>query len=162
MKLKNIIKLVSEMLNVQDEKIIKRCANLVLGNIASNHRDCIAKQTFTVTNGRIDYSEFNRTFLKIVSIKSGGRSLEYSLFVDFIEVQNGQITVEYAFVPVFESENSSVAIPGITEQTFVYGVLTEYAIISGMVNEAKIWNHKFEEGLFATNIRNKNIILPKV
>ena len=161
MKLEKIIETASEVLNVQDPAILKRCANLVLGNIAANYRDCIATQIFTVTTEKIQYSQFEKTFLKVKSVIHGGQEVDYSLFVDFVKVPNGKVTVEYCYIPVFVNANDDITVPNLSEQCFVYGVLTEYAIISGMFNEAKIWGEKFEQGLFTSNPKYKQLVLPR-
>jgi len=139
--------------------MIKRCANLVLGNIASNHRECVATQTFNVTDGRIEYREFKKNFLKVRSVKIGTRNVSHSLFINFMAVPNGRVTVEYCFIPIFERLSQEIHVPNLSEQCFVYGVLTEYAVISGMFNEAKIWSHKFETELFGTNPKYKKLVL---
>ena len=156
MKLKDIIKASAEILNVQDDAILKRCANLVLSNIAANYIDCVATQNFDVVDDRIYYDQFDKTFLKIKSI-----NCDYSLFIDYIKVPNGQRVVEYCYIPAFENDTDEIVIPGLSESCFVFGVLTEYAIISGMMNEARIWGEKFAAGLFSSNPKNKNIVMPR-
>jgi len=158
MKQKNILDSAAEILGLQETSfpILRRCANLVLANIAVNHRDCEARQTFNVTDGKIEYKDFNKTFLRVKSVSTG----TYSLFIDFMQVQNGRVEVKYFYVPSFlENLEQSIHIPNLAEQTFVYGVVTEYALISGMFNEAKIWNERFEAGLFGTNEKNKRLKL---
>ena len=155
MQLKNIIKSVGDILNIQDNATIRRCANLVLGNIAANHRDCIATQTFNVTDNKIRYSDFEKTFLRIHRI-----NVEHSLYVNYIRVPNGRVTVKYGYIPEFINDDDEIIIPNLTEQCFTYGVLTEYAIINGMFNEARIWSDKFEAELFGTSPKNRNIVLP--
>jgi len=158
MKQNEILQTAAEILGLQEAgyPLLRRCANLVLANIASNYRDCVAKQVFFVTDGKIEYKDFNRTFLRVKNVSAG----TYSLYIDFLQVPNGRVEVEYCFIPKFTDDaEQEIFIPGLSEQIFVYGVITEYALISGMFNEAKIWNEKFEAGLFSTDERNKNLCL---
>jgi hypothetical protein len=156
MKQKNILEGAAEILGLQETSfpILRRCANLVLANIATNHRDCLAQQTFNVTDGKIEYKNFNKTFLRVKSVSTG----TYSLFIDFMHVPNGRVEVKYFYIPSFSDNlEESIHIPNLAEKTFVYGVAVEYALISGMFNEAKVWNERFESGLFATNEKNKRL-----
>lgn len=161
MNLGSIIESASEVLNIQDTAVLKRCANLVLGNVAANYIDCEAVQAFTVNNERINYSEFSKTFLKVKSVKIGNSLVDYSLFVDYVAVPNGKVVVTYCYVPFFLSDTEEIVVPGLSEQCFVYGVLTEYAIISGMYNEAKVWGEKFAEGLFNAHPKYKQLRIPR-
>jgi len=156
MKQKNILEGAAEILGVQETSysVLRRCANLVLANIATNHRDCEASQTFNVRDGKIEYKDFNKAFLRVKSVSEG----TYSLFIDFMQVQNGRIKVTYLYIPNFSDDLEEViSIPNLAEETFIYGVITEYALISGMFNEAKVWNERFEAGLFNTSEKNKRL-----
>ena len=155
MKQKNILESAAEILGLQDTSfpMLRRCANLVLATIATNHRDCEATQTFTVRDGKIEYKDFEKAFLRVKH-----SSVPYSLYIDFMQVPNGRVDVTYFYIPSFtEDMQQSIHIPNLAEKTFVYGVVTEYALISGMFNEAKVWNEKFEKGLFMTSGKHKNL-----
>jgi hypothetical protein len=129
---------------------------LVLANIATSYRECTASQTFDVKDGKIEYKDFDKTFLSVKKITVNGAQSDCSLFIDFLGVPNGRVEVTYLFIPEFGSNpDQEIHLPSISEQTFVYGVMTEYAIISGMFNEAKGWNERFEAGLFGANDKNK-------
>ena len=162
MKLINVLEGAAEILGLQptSHPILRRCANLVLANIASNHRDCESKQTFTVTDGRIEYKQFDKTFLRAKSVFVNGAEANYSLFIDFIGVPNGRAEITYYYVPSYPDDlNYEIFVPNLSEQTFIYGVITEYALIAGSFNEAKAWNEKFESGLFGTSDKNKTLKL---
>lgn len=160
MKLKNVLDGAAEILGLQETNfsILRRCANLVLANIATNYRDCEASQIFDVTDGKIEYKAFNKTFLRAKNVRANGADAHYSLFIDFLGVPNGRVEVIYFYVPAYPDDlNYEIFIPNLCEQTFIYGVITEYALISGSVNEALSWNEKFEAGLFGTSEKNKNL-----
>lgn len=36
----------------------------------------------------------------------------------------------------------------VSASTLIYGILTEYSFIAGMLNEWKVWRAKYEDGLF--------------
>lgn len=162
MKLINVLEGAAEVLGLQNTSysILRRCANLVLANIAANHRDCEARQIFTVTDGKIEYKKFDKNFLRVGSVRVNGAEADYSLFIDFLGVPNGKVEIVYYYVPTYPDDlNHEIFVPNLSEQTFIYGVITEYALIAGSFNEAKAWNEKFEAGLFGTSERNRNLKL---
>ena len=147
MKLKKILEQASLILGIDEndevnQKILFRCANLVVTNVASNYVDCIASQSFFVTDGKIMYKQFKHTFLKIKSV-----SCRYDLFINYIAVPNGKVDVTYAYVPEFKSKNVDI---NMNQSLLLYGILHEYAGISGLVDEEKLFGKKFEQLLFAT------------
>ncbi len=48
---------------------------------------------------------------------------------------------------------------GLDKATLVYGVLAEYAFVAGMFNEWKVWQEKYNTGLFKAR-NGKSRILP--
>jgi len=158
MKLNNILSDASVMLGISEDdvtnqKILFRCANLVVANVTGNYIDCVTTQDFNVTEGCINYDEFDKTFLKIVSV-----SCSYDLYMDHIAVRNGHVTVKYAYVPEFKSPDDVVAV--MNPSTLLWGILAEYACISGLVEEAKLYNDKFEKLLFASRPTGKSRRMP--
>ena len=155
MTLKTITEAAAEMLGIEDNNILFRCANLVVANIATNYIDCMGRQTFNVTDGKIEFSQFSRTVLHVKSAEKNGQPVKFDLYVNFITVPNGVITVDYAFVPKFASTNDLVtAVAGIAnEAILLYGILTEYATVSGLADDAKTYGARFEK-LIAGMIRN--------
>jgi len=168
MKLEKLIENAAEILGIDmtqgdaNYNILFRCANIVLMSVASTQRDCVTRQTFTVQNGQIDFEKFNQTFFKVKSVKSGGSPVPYELYIDFLRVPNGTIEVEYACIPEFKSGDDDVsAIGGImTENALLYGVLAEYAAVSTMPDEAKIWDAKFRALLFNATKTGKARVMP--
>ena len=168
MKLKNLVQDAADLLGLDAHKnsinrsILFRCANLVVSNIACNYEDCITTQTFIVSNGRIDLNQFDKIFLKVKKICCGNQPVNYDLYIDFLSVPNGRITVVYAFIPKFKNEREEIIkITGkIDENILLYGILAEYASISGLSEEFKNFNAKFENLLFANSQTGKGRVLP--
>lgn len=48
---------------------------------------------------------------------------------------------------------------GLDKATLVYGVLAEYAFVAGMFNEWKVWQEKYNAGLFKAQ-HGKSRVLP--
>jgi hypothetical protein len=150
----------SELRENSNYRVLLRCLNLVSANISSNYIDCIATQKFEVMNGRIEIKDFKRTFLKVKEVRVGRGQVSHELFIGFIRVPRGSVTVTYACVPEFKTANESARILGLPAGTIVYGLLAEYAFVSGMFNEAKVWNEKFEQLLFGKRNTGRARVMP--
>ncbi len=48
---------------------------------------------------------------------------------------------------------------GLDKATVIYGILSEYAFVAGMFNEWKVWQEKYNAGLFKAQ-HGKSRILP--
>ncbi|MDR1917545.1 MAG: hypothetical protein LBQ05_01000 [Christensenellaceae bacterium] len=65
------------------------------------------------------------------------------------------ITGEYEFTDDYQISENNVAI-----STIIYGILTEYSFVAGMLNEWKIWRQKFADGLFAA-CKDETKVMPR-
>lgn len=151
-----------ELVKNTNYSILMRCANLVASNVAGNYIDCTERQSFNTADGKINYSDFNKTFLKVISVTSNGQSAPFELYTYYISVPAGQVEIVYSAIPEFKSGNDDANFLGAHSQgVLTYGILTEYAFISGMFNEGKIWNERFEQLLFTATSKEKTKIMPQ-
>ena len=157
MRIKNIIESAAKLLGMTDSgsnfDVLLQCANLVATNIASSYLELVAKQTFTVTNGRIRLTKFRRAFLRVKNISTRF----YRLFTDRVEIPNGRVTVEYAYVPRFRTGNERNPFPTLGDDGLAYGIAAEYSFITGMFSEAQVWNRRLEELLFSARPKRATI-----
>ena len=139
--MKKIIKDAANILGINEndenaKRTLGRAAKSVVGRIASMI-DCVAEQNFSVTNGRIDYSEFKHTILRVKSC-----SVPFDSFPTFIRVPNGPVRVTYDFIP------KGLVKGFVSETTLLYGTIAEFAGMMGLRDEEKIFNEKFNIALF--------------
>ncbi|MCL2851072.1 MAG: hypothetical protein FWE01_01785 [Firmicutes bacterium] len=173
MRIKNIISNVAEVLGLSDvvefvqggatiaqlrENMnyasLLRCASLVVSNISANHSETIARQSFdmTGTDGVILFDSFKENVQSIKQVTQRGRVVEYGLYHDRLVVPKVLVEITFAFTPsiVTGNEHNPFKLP---HQVLEYGILAEYAFISGMFNEGRIWNEKFLEMIFGAKHR---------
>jgi hypothetical protein len=143
----NIVGLNNVVRDNKNFNILFRCANLVLSNIALNYHDCIAEQKFNVTEHLIEFCQFEKPCFKIKSVKIDGKEIEYGLYMNMITVPNGFVVVEYAYIPRFEGwDDDTVNCLGkFDDSILLYGIIAEYASISGLSHEYKVYSEKFEK-----------------
>ena len=157
MKLKKLMEDIAPLLGEDNHDILLRCANLVMNNVANNYGDFIEKQTFNVKNGKITYGRFKHNLLKIKSVKSGGREIQYDLFIGYICVPCGKVEVEYACVPRFKTGNEQI--PGGLADILAVGIMKEYSAISDM-READTYAKMFEKLMYLARQKGKSMVMP--
>jgi len=164
MKLKNILNEAAEILGVDpksEHKILMRCANFALYDVATNYYDCVRTETFDVKNQEIAMSEFKEKVHKIRKC-----SVSYHLFPDFIGVPNGMVTVEYAAIPEYKRQDENIATRCslMDEVILLYGILANYASICTLKEEEKIFRHRFEAavlGVYRGKPRKMRVVICK-
>ncbi|MDR0975515.1 MAG: hypothetical protein LBM01_00960 [Christensenellaceae bacterium] len=139
--------------------LLKNCVGLTISNIATNYKQFVSTEDFDVSNNGILISAFTKKFLKVKKISSAGQPIFYRVFADKIEVPNANLKVEYAYIPTLSSDNEVINFAGIPNEAIIFGAMAEYAFISGMNNEGKVWRAQFESLMFGNDFRDK--VLPK-
>lgn len=143
--------------------LLIRCTSLVLGEIASDIIPLKTKQTLTSSDGRILLSSLTSKLYKIISVKKNKRKVSFRVYPSFIEVDSddGTFEVEYNFLPSDKTaltDNIDEVGNFVDARTIAYGVASEYAYISGLFEEAKMWEEKFKNAL-DTKTKLKNYYL---
>ena len=131
-----------------NRKILLRCANLALWDVSSNFREFVDVQTFDVVNKRIEYSQFKRQIVRPIRVIDATASeVKFEVYVGCIGVPDGRMTVTYAYLPQFTNMSDKIALVdgAINAVALFYGMLSNYASISGLTNEAAEYNAKFEK-----------------
>lgn len=130
--------------------LLTRCGNLVLHEIASEYIPLRVSERVTVRNKRFDYSALSRKAVDIYSVKRAGKSVPFRQFYDSFTVgSDGDYTVEYSFEPL------RLDLGGVSEfagnkpsaRTVAYGIACEYCLISGMSDEAVLWDKRYKDSL---------------
>ena len=145
-------------------RVLMRAGALVLANLGANFKTPVTQQTFlaNVTNaGRFSLNLFNHPPLAIKDVSAGGRTFAWELFSDHLRIIGamGHVDVTYTFSAAPQSGEESLPLD-IRPEIVEYGILSEFAFINGMFNEAQVWNTKMRELLFQDR-SSKSIVLPR-
>ena len=134
----------------REKDILTRCANLVVSEIASDWIPLKVRENITVSGGEIPYSELAKRVVDIYSINDkNGKAVSFRELYDRILIADGEYEIEYSHLPdtlnldsdlPFQKERPS-------ERVIAYGIACEYSIISGMAQEASIFEQRFIDGL---------------
>lgn len=155
----------TQRLNNINFRVLLRASNLVVANLAANFTELTQKVEINFTDGRIQLSDFPSPFVRIIRVRELGRDIDFRLFIDHVALTSRQgsgiVEVEYAYLPTVKDGEECNPFP-LPAAALEYGILSEYAFISGMFNEAQVWRAKLAELLFATKRKDgRSITMPQ-
>ena len=139
-----------ELLANTNYSLLLRCMALVCSKIAANQFELVHGQEFNVSVlRRIYLTDLEHNLISIKRVQHNGRDVDFELHLNFIQVPPGRIRLTYTFSPRIKDGSEQNPFP-LPPEILEYGVLSEYAFINGMFNEAMVWNEKMGELLFSS------------
>ncbi|MCL1945430.1 MAG: hypothetical protein FWF56_06485 [Firmicutes bacterium] len=153
----NVDKGALEVLN-----LLVRCANLVYSEIATEYASLVATELLTVDGEVLEYRKFGRSVLEILSVSCKGRRTKFKLRPDGLILDNGRYSIEYRYLPDkcnFEQEIEYKA-GAINARILAFGTITEYCIISGLQDDAVMWDGRYRQSLFGIVLKGEKKIKP--
>jgi hypothetical protein len=154
-------KVVSDKVGVVESSLdtlnlLVRCANLSIAEIATDYVPLTTTELVTVNGEFLPYDKLGKTVLDVVKVVSrGGTTVRYKMRPDGIQLPNGKITIEYKYLPPrYRWEDECDYKSGIiTSRIVAYGVITEYCIISGLQDDAVLWDGRYRQSLINASSR---------
>ncbi len=132
--------------NAAELEILVRCCNLVLGELSSSEFP-LKKCANTVSkDGRIEYSSLPEKITDIYCVLANGKSLPFAEYYDCVTVPySGECVVTYSFAPRAVTLSSVSPYVGNkpSARLTAYGIAREYCLISGMTDDAALWDSRF-------------------
>ncbi|MDR3021334.1 MAG: hypothetical protein LBU60_01465 [Clostridiales bacterium] len=129
--------------------LLIKCANLSIAEIAADYIPLTRRDILTASDGFILYSSFSQVIINVVRVVLKGQNVKFRLRPDRLEVPNGRYEIEYNYLPKRKKYESCIDYKSaiVTARIIAYGVLTEYCIISGMQDEAVLWDGRYRDSL---------------
>ncbi len=117
------------------------CFNSVEDELARCYIPLETEEVMCSENGVYAFADFSLRPVKIISVKSGGKSVKYSLTAQSLVCDSAEITVGYGYAPLKkgiddDSEFSSVLA---SERLVAAGAASEYCLIDGESKLAEVW-----------------------
>lgn len=141
-----------------------RCLNLVYNQIATDYIPLLHTEKLTPTNGEIIFSSFTKSVLDIKRVEDKfGIRTNYKLYPDRIATIDGEVKITYSYEPIALVSLSSTIesfFEKLTERVIAYGVAMEYSFISGLHDDASIWEKRFKDGILVAARKKSEIRLP--
>ena len=133
----------------REAKLLLSCFNLVESALALDYLPLHAEEVLRTSTGKMDFSSFAYAPIRIVKVTdANGNAEPYTLYPKYLKVRAGEWIVTYTYTPKpkeFEEE-SDYGIMG-ANHLFVYGVMAEYCLSEGRLEEAAMWDKKFKEAI---------------
>lgn len=153
----------ADALTTRNVNLLIRCTSLVLGRIASDLMPLKKVENLSSSSKQILFSAFTSKVYKIISVKKNGRKVSYQIYPTYIKLacDDGEFEVEYNFLPsdkTLMTDNIDEVANLVDVRTIAYGVASEYAYISGLFEEARMWEEKFKNAL-DTKTKLKNYVI---
>ena len=92
-----------------------------------------------------------------------GSSVSYKSYFDRITLAApGKYTIEYSYAPgTLDVEDDSPYSERVPARVLAYGAACEYCIISGMTDEAVLWDKRFKDALGIAALKKSEKRVPK-
>lgn len=145
--------------------LLVRCANLVLNEAAAEYiRPRKVKEAEVGAGGRVEYAALADRVSDVIRIRyaHGGGAVSFRAGVDCIKtdaVKGETVVVEYVYtLPVLGLEDDTgMALERVSERVLGYGTAAEFCIISGMYEDAALWDKRYKDALLSVLKGGKEI-----
>lgn len=139
------------------------CFNLVNQEIASDYLPFLKREEVQVVDGKIFFSALSEQVVNVYEVKSKfGFSLSFKNFPSFIEVDGSAKTIVYSYIPEdMELTDTVEFFNGLSARVYAYGIASEFLLVSGVSDDAEIWEERFKESLFVLSRKRGEHRLPK-
>lgn len=138
----------------EDSKIVQcllKCYNIVENELAVDYFPLLLEETFSSDTGALYFESFSKKPVRIVKVVDAWENeIPFKLFPNFLKTQTGKVCVRYAYEPEEKKLQSKGEVSlHVSERLIAYGVASEYALASGLFEEASAWDKKYKDAISA-------------
>lgn len=152
----------------EEEEAIKTmlyCFNAVENELARSYFPLINGESIEAVSGKVNFSDFSYSPVKITAVKCGGKPVQYSLKPQYIATDADSVWVEYWYVPAVKTIDDDSEYDGteVGELLVAYGAASEYCLINGESSAAELWESKYRDAIDKSRRthRRKRFIPPR-
>lgn len=142
---------------------ILRCANLVCAEVASEYFPLKTQQFFVTNDGKIPFDDFLHSPIDIHAVSVNEKKCSFKIYPSEVITDTGKVLIDYTYLPENVALNGELDYSEgkLHSRTIAYGTASEYCLISGMYEEALIWDKRYKDSLINTNRTLRSFKLPK-
>lgn len=132
------------------ESLLK-CYNLVENELALDYLPITAEDEVWTDTGVVYFSELAQRVVRIVRITDAwGNETPFTLYPEYVKTQPGRVKISYTYVPKEKTLDAECEhMRYVSERLMAYGIATEYALASGLFEEAAVWDKKYKDAIAA-------------
>ena len=140
--------------------VLVYCENAVEDELARNYFPLYASEQKLDANGLFYFSGFKNTPVKILGVKCGGRSVDFKLHPQYVEVNAESVEIEYTFAPAKKGLSEDSSFPLLSPALIASGVAAEYCLIEGEVSRAESWESRYRAEIDAARAKTRPDFIP--
>lgn len=138
----------------EDEKkatLLLTCFNIVENELALDYFPLVAEDTVETDGGVVDFSALQNDAVRITKVTDEwGNSAAFQLFSSYLKTQPGKVCVTYTYTPKKKTtDEKSDFYTAVSVRLISYGMAAEYAMATGLFEDAAVWDKKYKEGIRA-------------
>ena len=132
-------------------ELLLTCFNIVENELALDYFPLLAEDTLTSEGGVIEFSALQKAAIRITKVMDEwGNSVPYQLFPAYLKTQPGKVRVTYTYTPEKkELSGTSDFSSAVSTRLIADGMAAEYAIATGLFEDAAVWDKKYKDGIRA-------------
>ncbi len=135
----------------REAKLLLECFNRVEQGLALDYLPLYAEEEFLMATDEVEYSALTYSPVRILAVTDGaGVGVKYKLYPKYLKAQSGKLKIAYTYTPTTKGieEDSDYTLRA-ADCMFTHGVLTEYCLAEGRLDESLFWDKKYKEELKA-------------
>lgn len=173
MKLKEVIEICLTYLGDEDPtissstkttakiKLLVKCANIVMKEIASGYLPLTESKTCVVKDGEVEYSMLDHRVREILGVKSKGNEVAWEALPSKLKTDaEGEVEIKYCYLPSdVDLEGECDVNVRVSPVCLALGACAEYCLIDGAYEQAVMMNDKFMDAIAVAcrNNREKKV-----
>ena len=141
---------------------LKKCFNLVYNEIAVSYLPLVKSEDVLFINGVLPYANISKNITEVRKLYANGKNVPYTIEEDGIHANILCAKLTYNYVPnELDFEDEVFMFGGkLQERVLAYGIAMEYCLISGLYDDAEVWETRFYSGLRDACLKKSEIRIP--
>lgn len=123
--------------------------NLAESETALVYRPLRLWEKLASTDGKIAYSAFSSRPVNVEKVTKRGEEIGFTLLADALKTAAGEVEVLYSYAPAAKTEESDSEYGDGEARALALGTCCEYALASGLYDEAVVWDKRYKDALAA-------------
>ena len=126
-----------------------RAYNLTESETALVYRPLRLSEKVSSADGTIAYSVFSERPVNVEKVWKEGEEINFTLLADALKTAAGEVEVLYRYAPAAKTAEDDSEYGQGEARALALGTCCEYALSSGMYDEAVMWDKRYKDALAA-------------
>ncbi len=155
---------INEIPELENKEIehLKKCFNLIYNEIATAYLPLLKTEEVVFVDNILPYTKLSKNIAEVRKLFSNGKNVSYTLEEDGLHAEDKKAKITYSYTPDDLNFEDEVFMFGgkLPERVFAYGIAMEFCLISGLYDDAEVWETRFYSGLKEVCSKKSEIRLP--